>query len=134
MSGSDAEALLQELVDRLRVGLATRSLHHLADEPADRLRIGLGVADFVRILRDNLVDELFEGRNVGHLLQSARLDDGARIATFVPDDFENVLGELGRNGPFYDQSRDFAQLAWPNGCALNVFPAFIKPAKKLGSY
>ena len=59
-SRSDAETLLEKIVDRLRVGFAARSLHHLADEPSDRLRIGFGVADFVGILRDNLVDELFE--------------------------------------------------------------------------
>jgi hypothetical protein len=67
-SRSDADALLEQIVDRLRIGLATRSLHHLADKPADRLRIGLGVADLVGILGDDVVDELFERRNVGHLL------------------------------------------------------------------
>src|SRR3984885_4191161 len=30
---SDADLLLEQIVDRLRVGLAARRLHHLADEP-----------------------------------------------------------------------------------------------------
>ena len=70
-SRSDSDALLEEIVDRLRIGLAARRLHHLADEPADRLRIGLCVADLVRILGDNLVDELFERRD-GRSLASIR--------------------------------------------------------------
>ncbi len=35
---SDAELGLEQIVHRLRVGLAARRLHHLADEPADRAR------------------------------------------------------------------------------------------------
>src|SRR3569833_122382 len=34
---SDAELALQDVVDGLRVGLATRRLHYLADEPPDFL-------------------------------------------------------------------------------------------------
>jgi hypothetical protein len=30
---SDADLLLEQVVDRLRIGLAARCLHHLADEP-----------------------------------------------------------------------------------------------------
>jgi hypothetical protein len=30
---SDADLLLEQIVDRLRIGLAARRLHHLADEP-----------------------------------------------------------------------------------------------------
>ena len=41
-----------------------------------------------------VVDELFDRRNVGHLLQSARFDDRARVAALVPDDLEHVLGDL----------------------------------------
>src|SRR5580704_1230514 len=38
---SDADLLLEQIVDRLRVGLAARRLHHLADEPTDRFRVRL---------------------------------------------------------------------------------------------
>ena len=65
---SNTETRLEEIVDRLRIGFAAGSFHHLADEPADRFRVALGVADFVRILRDNVVDELFQRRNIGDLL------------------------------------------------------------------
>src|SRR5947209_18551832 len=47
---------LEQLVHRLRIGLAARDFHHLSDKPADRLRIGLGVGDLLGIFRDDLVD------------------------------------------------------------------------------
>ena len=36
----------------------------------------------------------FQRRNVGDLLQSALLDDRARVAALVPDDLENILGDF----------------------------------------
>ena len=74
-SEAHVRRFLQQIVDGLRVGFAAGCLHHLADEPADCFRIGLGVADLVGILGDDVVDELFDRRNVGHLLKSARFDD-----------------------------------------------------------
>jgi hypothetical protein len=62
---SGAELLVQEIVDGLRVCLAARRLHHLADEPADRLRILPGVSDLVGILGDDVVDQRLDGRNIG---------------------------------------------------------------------
>src|SRR5712664_4843628 len=44
-SRSDAEFGFEQVVDGLRIGLAARRLHHLADEPADQLRLGLGLRD-----------------------------------------------------------------------------------------
>ena len=64
----ESDALLQEIVDRLRVGFATRCLHHLADEPADRFRIGFGVGYLVRMLGNDVVNECSDRGNVGHLL------------------------------------------------------------------
>jgi hypothetical protein len=39
MSCSAADLALEKIVDRLRIGLAARRFHHLADEPADRFRV-----------------------------------------------------------------------------------------------
>jgi hypothetical protein len=57
---SDADLLLEQIVDRLRIGLAARRLHHLADEPADRFRVRFGVGDLVGVLGDDVVDDLFD--------------------------------------------------------------------------
>jgi hypothetical protein len=59
-SRSDAELGLQQVVDRLRIGLAARRLHHLAHEPADQLRLGFRLRDLVRIAGDDVVDHLFD--------------------------------------------------------------------------
>jgi hypothetical protein len=59
-SRSDAELGLQQVVDRLRIGLAARRLHHLANEPADQLRLGFRLRDLVRIAGDDVVDHLFD--------------------------------------------------------------------------
>ena len=75
---SGADLLPQEIVDGLRIRLAAGSLHHLTDEPADRLRILCRIGDLVRILGDDLVNQLFNGRNVGHLLQATLLDNRKR--------------------------------------------------------
>jgi hypothetical protein len=65
---SDAELGLEEIVDRLRVGLAAGRFHHLADEPADRFRVRLRVGDLVRVLGKDVGDELFEFPRVAYLL------------------------------------------------------------------
>src|SRR6266567_4260739 len=38
---SEPELVLEQVVDGLRIGLAARRLHHLADEPAGQLRLRL---------------------------------------------------------------------------------------------
>src|SRR6266550_1178229 len=53
---SDAELGLEQVVDGLRIGLAARRLHHLADEPADHLRLGFRLRDLVGIAGDDVVD------------------------------------------------------------------------------
>lgn len=67
-SRSEAELVAQEVVDGLRIGFAARRLHHLADEPADRLRVRFGVGDLVRVLADDVVDDLLDSSDVGDLL------------------------------------------------------------------
>jgi len=91
---SGADLLLEQVVDGLWVGLAARRLHHLADKPADRLRILFRILKLVGILTDNAVDQCLDRRNIGDLLQSAPFDDRARIATLVPDDLEDILGDF----------------------------------------
>src|ERR1700760_2718103 len=85
---SAAELAREDFVDRLRTCFAARRLHHLTDEPTDRFRIGPGLCDLVRIGGDDLVDHLLDGAQVGDLLHAARVDDGAGIAAFGPEDFE----------------------------------------------
>src|SRR5690242_6894345 len=107
---SDAEPGFQEIVDGLRVRLAAGRLHHLADEPAERLRLRLGLRHLVRIGRDDLVDYLFDRRQVGDLLHAARFDDSAGVAALLPNDLEQVLADLAGDGALPDQANDRAKL------------------------
>src|SRR5262245_20845580 len=65
---SETELGFQEIVDGLRVRLAAGRLHHLSDEPAERLRLRFRLLHLVRIGRDDLVDHLFDRREVSDLL------------------------------------------------------------------
>ena len=110
-SRSDANLLLEKIVDGLRIGLAAGGLHYLTDEPADRLRVCLGVGDLVRVLSDDVVDDLLDRREVGHLPQAALFgDDRAGIAALSPDDLEDVLGDFAGNGAVADQVENGAEL------------------------
>src|SRR6476646_11399486 len=102
-SSSDAELAPEQFVDRLRVGLAGGSLHHLTDEPADQRRLHSGLLDLVGIAGDNVVDHFLDRRQVGDLFEAARFDDRMRITAFAPADFEQVLGNLARNRARGDQ-------------------------------
>jgi hypothetical protein len=64
---SRADFFPQKFVDGLRIGLAARRLHHLADEPADRLRIRPRVGELVRILGDDIVDQFLDRADVDDL-------------------------------------------------------------------
>ena len=61
-SSSDAELAPEQFVDRLRVGFAGGSLHHLTDEPADQRRLHSGPLDLVGIAGDNVVDHFLDRR------------------------------------------------------------------------
>lgn len=67
---SDADFLLEQIVDRLRIGLAARRRLNLTDEPADRFRVRFGVSDLVRVPGEDIVDDFFERGQVGHLLET----------------------------------------------------------------
>jgi len=53
---SDPDLLLQEIVDGLRVGLAARCLHDLADEPTERFWVRLSIGDLLRMPSKNAVN------------------------------------------------------------------------------
>ena len=65
---SDAELLLEQSVDRLRIGFATGRLHDLADEPTDHGRLCLRLFDLVWIAGDDLVHGALYRAGVGDLL------------------------------------------------------------------
>src|SRR6185437_5517 len=90
----DAELRLQEVVDRLRVGLAAGGFHYLADEPAECLRLRLGLGDLVGIGGDDLVHHLLDRRQIRNLLHAACLDEFERVPALPPDDLEQVFGDL----------------------------------------
>ena len=84
----------EQRVDRLRVRLAARGLHHLTDKPADDRGLCLRLLGLVGIGRNDLIDRSFDCAGVRDLLEPARLDDRARIAALVPCDLEQILGDL----------------------------------------
>src|SRR4051812_43368699 len=95
---SDAKFGFEQIVHRLRVCLAAGRLHHLPDKPADELRLGFRLLDLVGIGGDDVVDNLFDGSEIGDLLHTAGFDQRAGIATLVPDDLEQVFGYFSRDG------------------------------------
>ena len=74
------------------------------------LRLGLGLRDLVGIGGDDLVDHLLDRADVGDLLHAARFDQRAGIAALLPDDLEQVLGDLAGDGALADQVDDGAEL------------------------
>src|SRR5262245_8830006 len=105
-----SEFVLEYLVDCLRTCLSARCLHHLADEPSDCFRVRPCIRDLVRIFANDVVHDFFDGTSVSDLLHAALLDDRARIATLVPDDLEQVLGNLAGNRSVLDQIEHRAKL------------------------
>src|SRR5689334_974990 len=75
----EPEFLLQDLVERLRVGLAARGFHGLADKPADERGFGEDLRHLIGIGGDDLIDDLLDRTQVRHLLHAAALDDRCRI-------------------------------------------------------
>src|SRR5690349_25177376 len=78
------EFAFEHIIDGLRARFAAGHLHDLTDKPSDRFRIGLRIGDLVRIFGNDVVDCLLDGADAGHLLQAALLDNGPRIAAFLP--------------------------------------------------
>src|SRR5690554_1665431 len=114
LSGSiDPQLGLHQIAQRLRIGLAARGLHGLADEPADHGRLGLDLLDLVGIGGDDLIDNGLDGAHVGHLLHAPALDDGRRLALGLlsDEDLQQVLGALGRNRPGRHEVDDPGNLA-----------------------
>ena len=70
----------------------------------------LTVGDLVRVLGDDVIDELLDRRKVGHLLEAALFDDRARIAALMPDDLKHILGDLAGDRAFGDQVENGAEL------------------------
>ena len=88
------ESGLEGGVHRRRIGLATRLLHHLTDEPGGELRLGLHLFHLVGIGGDHRFDGGIDGAGVGHLLHAAALHHLTGITAFLPDDVEQVLGDF----------------------------------------
>ena len=92
MSKPRQPAAAAKLADDLRVGLALRELHHLADEEAGRgLLAGLEVGHALRVGGDRLLDERLQGGGVAHRAEPALLHDRLRIASLLEDLREQLL-------------------------------------------
>ena len=73
---SRAELRLQQRIDLRRVGLALAGLHDLADQRIEGLVLaGAVLVDVLLVLRQHLVDDLFERAGVAHLLEALGLDE-----------------------------------------------------------
>src|SRR5262245_51174750 len=131
---SDPQLLLQQLVHRLRVGLAGGRFHDLADEPAERRGLGLHLLDLVGIGGDHGVDGGLDGAGVGDLTQAPLLDDVGGIAALAPDDLEQVLGDLAGDR-IVDRQLDYgAQLFWRYRRAGYLFAFLVQTAKQIIDY
>src|SRR5690606_29209624 len=96
-SFSNPELLFQQLVHSSRIGFAAGGLHDLANEPAEHGGLGLDLLDFIRVCGQDLVDNLFDGSEIGNLLEPALFDNLGRITAFRPNDVEHVLGDFARD-------------------------------------
>ena len=74
------------------------------------LRLGFRLRDFLGIGGDDVVDHLFNRAEISDLLHPSRLDQRARIATFLPDDLEQIFRNLAGDGAFTDQIDDRSKL------------------------
>ena len=69
--------------------------------------------------------------SVGDLLHAALLDDRARIAALAPDDLEQVLGDLARDGAFLDQIEHGAELRRADRAVGDVLALLVEAAGQL---
>src|SRR5690554_4825080 len=91
------ELRLENLVDRLRIGLAAGLLHHLPDKPSQQPWLGLDRFHLSRIAGDDLINDLLDRPGIRNLFHATSFDDFRWIAAFRPDDLEQVLGNLARD-------------------------------------
>src|SRR6266403_151017 len=100
----------QYLVERRRVRLALRRLHHLADEEAVELVLaGAILGDLVLIGRQHGVDRRLDGAGIGELRQAALGDDLARSLAALDHGGEYLLGEAAGNRAVGDEVDHLAQ-------------------------
>ena len=93
------QLVTQDRVYLTGVSLATRLLHHLADEESEHLFLaGAKLLDLFGIGRDDLVDQGLDCAAIGNLPEAARLDDIIGAALALPHRVEYLLGDLAGNG------------------------------------
>ncbi len=80
---SNTKAVLERVAHRLRIGFAASRLHHLTHEPAQHAGLRFGLLGLVRIGCDDRIDRAVDCASVGHLTQTVRFDQRARISAAV---------------------------------------------------
>ena len=109
------------------LALPPRRLHHLADEPARQRRLGSRLLDLVGIGGNYIVHRLLDRAGICHLLHAAAFDQRLGVSAFVPDDLEQVFGDLAGNRAFLDEVDNPAQLIGRN---RRLFNGFARPCSK----
>src|SRR5689334_6705869 len=88
----------QRVVDLLRIRLAARRFHDLADEEAEHLLLaGAELLDLRRVRSDDVGNELVDARGIRDLREAALLDDLVDRAFTAPDGLEDFLRDLARD-------------------------------------
>ena len=72
--------------------------------------LALACSTLSGLARDDVVDDLLDRREVGDLLHAAALDKRPGVAALLPDDLEQVFGDLSRDCALADQIDNGGQL------------------------
>jgi hypothetical protein len=120
----DAEFGFHQRLHGLRVGLAAGCLHHLADEPAGELGLALACSTLSGLAA--MTSSTASMAPVSVTCFMPRSSTIRRVAALVPDDLEQVLGDLAGNGALLDQVDDAAELGGRNRRLVDAEPSLFR--------
>src|SRR5262249_5209777 len=84
----------------------------------------------VRILVDDLVNNLLDRVKVRDLFHPSLLDDGSRVAALVPNNFEQIFGDLAGNRAVLDQIEHLTKLSGRYRRHRNIFAFLVQTAEQ----
>src|SRR3546814_15862104 len=88
-----------------------RALHRLADEEAEQLVLAAAIiGNLVRVRSHDLGDFGLDRTGIAGLLESACLDDFARVILGFEHDLEHLLGEAARQRVVGNKAEQFSCL------------------------
>ncbi len=103
------------------------------NQPA-RSRFCFRLFYLVRVSGDNVIDGFFDSASIGNLLHAAAFHQLARITALVPDDFEQILGNLAGNRTFLDQVDHCGKLCRRHRQFLDALASLVECPEQIIDY